>query len=150
MSTTRFSEETGITYGEEAGGWTHYDNNDGHKRAVGAKYCTKAALLADHENYLIRAGWMKGTVMKALFVVIIKDRHADVDAEAFDNPEDAIAYAKRMVNMMCRHKEDIEEELNEAMIRGGWIYYCRYSCESDCVYAMKKVLNPELPKIEGN
>jgi len=84
--------------------------------------------------------------MTALFVVIIQDRHTDVDAEVFNTSEAAIAYAKKSVEQYCRHKEDIEEGLNEEMIRGGWVYYCRYSCESDCVYVMKKMLNPALPE----
>jgi len=84
--------------------------------------------------------------MTALFVVIIKDRHADTDAEVFTGSEDAIAYAKKIVEMYCRHMDDIEEGLNNAMIRCGWIYYCRYSGEGSCVYVMKKMLNPALPE----
>lgn len=66
MAKTRFSDQTGvyITY-HKGVGWRHYDCNDGFPkdgnlhRFVGPIYETKAELLADHENYLIRAGWMK-------------------------------------------------------------------------------------------
>ena len=56
---TRYTRQTGICikhYGP--GHWQHVDTNDGHPRQVGPIYKTKAELLADHENYLIRSGWM--------------------------------------------------------------------------------------------
>jgi hypothetical protein len=39
-------------------GWAHYqaDHNGVHK--VGPWYQSKVEILADHESYLIRAGWM--------------------------------------------------------------------------------------------
>ena len=68
---TRYTEQTGITISAQevysASGkrnvvaWAHYDNNGGHPRKVGPWYRTKAELLADHEDYLRRAGWLKDT-----------------------------------------------------------------------------------------
>jgi hypothetical protein len=40
--------------------WGHFDCNDYfHGRHVGPWYKTKAEVLADHESYLVRAGWLK-------------------------------------------------------------------------------------------
>lgn len=83
--------------------------------------------------------------MTALFVVIMKDRNGNVDAEVFNASESAIAYAKKVVAEYFRHKDDIKEGLDAEMIRRGWVYCCGYYCESDCVYVMKKMLNPALP-----
>lgn len=61
MATTRFSERTGIVYHRDtrSGLWAHFDCNGDHYRKVGPWYKTKEELLADHEDYLIRAGWMR-------------------------------------------------------------------------------------------
>ena len=60
---TRNSAATGIYYGHHACGWQHYDHNDGdgYGRGVGPIYKTKAELLADHESYMIRGGWILET-----------------------------------------------------------------------------------------
>lgn len=58
---TRFTGQTGIEIKCVAGiGWAHYDLNDGRAARVGPWYKTKAELLADHEAYLRRAGWLRG------------------------------------------------------------------------------------------
>ena len=57
---TRHSSQSGIVIKRDpAAGWAHYDTNDGGLRKVGPWYRTQAELLADHEAYLIRAGWLK-------------------------------------------------------------------------------------------
>lgn len=56
---TRHSAQTGIVIKQDPdAGWAHYDTNDGEARKVGPWYKTKTELLADHEDYLVRAGWM--------------------------------------------------------------------------------------------
>lgn len=54
---TRHTDTTGVGYFRRPGGWQHVDTNDGFQRPVGDTYATKAELLADHEAYLVRAGW---------------------------------------------------------------------------------------------
>lgn len=65
MATTRFSAETGIIIKNLEGfGWAHFDTNgSGSIAKVGCWYPTKAELMADHESYLIRAGWLPAGVM---------------------------------------------------------------------------------------
>lgn len=58
---TRFTAQTGIEFRCKpwGNGWVHVDTNDGRNADVGPIYQTKTELLADHEDYLLRAGWMK-------------------------------------------------------------------------------------------
>jgi hypothetical protein len=60
MQATRHSQATGIFYQHLRGiGWQHLDTNDGKPRQVGPWYKTQAELLADHADYLQRAGWIR-------------------------------------------------------------------------------------------
>lgn len=72
---TRYTDQTGIivscqnaynvTLRRDEKCWGHYDTNDGaHMRHVGPWYKTKEEILADHESYLIRAGWLKLECLK--------------------------------------------------------------------------------------
>lgn len=57
---TPFTAQTGIEIKRNADGrWRHVDTNDGRKAEVGPDYHTKAELIADHEGYLRRAGWLR-------------------------------------------------------------------------------------------
>lgn len=58
ITRTRHSDETGVVLGFNAGvGWQHVDTNDERYAATGPQYKTKMEALADHEDYLVRAGW---------------------------------------------------------------------------------------------
>jgi len=67
---TRYTDQTGIvircqeaynvTFQRNERVWGHFDCNDYcHGRHVGPWYKTKTEVLADHESYLVRAGWLK-------------------------------------------------------------------------------------------
>lgn len=59
MYETRFSRQTGIYYRHfSVGHWQHVDCNETRNAQVGPVYKTKDELLADHEDYLKRAGWL--------------------------------------------------------------------------------------------
>ncbi len=60
MIASRHTATTGIAFKMFAPGhWQHVDMNDkGRFAQVGPLYRTKSELLADHEDYLKRAGWM--------------------------------------------------------------------------------------------
>lgn len=58
MMRTRFTAKTGIAYRKVGSAWRHVDTNDGRNAVVGPSYETRSELLADHEDYLVRAGWM--------------------------------------------------------------------------------------------
>lgn len=68
---TRFTDSTGIVIScqevysprerRNIKRWGHYDTNQAGRIAhVGPWYHSKAELLADHESYLKRAGWLGG------------------------------------------------------------------------------------------
>lgn len=60
MAKTRFTDATGVEiHRTHEGRWRHVDTNDGRRADVGPDYHTKAELLADHEAYLRRAGWLR-------------------------------------------------------------------------------------------
>jgi hypothetical protein len=64
------------------------------------------------------------------YVVIIHDRHADLDVEVYVKPEVAIerarAWAKRAAN------PDYPEDYQEQAIP-GWLFYVKYSPEDNYV-----------------
>ena len=63
MTPTRHTKVTGIYYRKFwRDHWQHVDMNDPGKPAqVGPVYRTRAELLADHDDYVNRAGWMPST-----------------------------------------------------------------------------------------
>ena len=65
-----------------------------------------------------------------MFVVIWEDRHSDTEVYAFSKKSSAIKWAKRWAREADRHKE-LDETMSDDMIRGGWLYYGRYSSEGD-------------------
>ena len=58
MTPTRYTPKTGIQIARLGTFWQHIDTNDGRRSQIGPQYHTKAELLADHERYLIAAGWL--------------------------------------------------------------------------------------------
>lgn len=78
-------------------------------------------------------------VFAAVWVVLIEDRHADVDAEVWVSQRDAEARARALAAEYARSPDDIAEiELNAAMERDGWVLDIRYSCESDAVRVVRR------------
>ena len=70
-----------------------------------------------------------------VWIVLIEDRHADVEALPFSTEEAAFAEARDSV------PDDAEEgELNDAMRRDGWVLYLPYGTEGDCVRVVKRTL----------
>ena len=70
-----------------------------------------------------------------VYVVILEDRHLDVDVELFTSRDKAIERAKVLVIEYNRHPEDIKD-----VIIDGWEYCCQYSCEGDFVRVIKRGL----------
>jgi hypothetical protein len=71
-----------------------------------------------------------------LYLAIIEDRHTDVAVYVYDTPEAAIARARQEAHENATAPDDIEEEQVD-----GWLYYARYSVESDCVHVEETTLN---------
>ena len=75
-----------------------------------------------------------------VWVVLIEDRHADVEAFPFSTEDAAVTAARRAVADNARHPEDMDGdgELNEAMRKDGWVLYLPYGTEGDCVRVVKR------------
>lgn len=81
--------------------------------------------------------------MTAIFIVITEDRHSDVEVTPFAHEPDATDFAGREVALCARHPETIQPEdyeLNDAMVKDGWLWYCRYSTEGDSVRVVRREL----------
>ena len=61
-----------------------------------------------------------------VFIVLINDRHVDMEVKPFHDPAKAIAYAKAQAKKYGVHEDDYQEEDYE-----GSIFYARFSCEGD-------------------
>lgn len=71
-----------------------------------------------------------------IYVVIVQDRHSDIEIKLFANKEQAIDKARQLAHEYCSHKEDYEEDLECR----GWVFFVRYSCEGDNIRVIEKTL----------
>jgi len=74
--------------------------------------------------------------MTETWIVLIEDRHADVDARPFSSEERAAEYARSQVGT-----EDLPAELNDAMRKDGWVLYVPCGAEGDCVRVVKRTVD---------
>lgn len=77
-----------------------------------------------------------------LYIVIWEDRHSDVTAHPFTDPDKAIAEAKRIAKEYAREECDYEE--HDYGRDDGWLFYAQYSCESDHVRVVTAELDKEI------
>jgi len=83
-----------------------------------------------------RREFLKTVGVEKIYIAIWEDRHTDTEVYAFSTPDKAIEWAKAMVREHDRHNE-LDEALTQPMIRGGWLYYGRYSCEGDHIHIVE-------------
>jgi hypothetical protein len=70
------------------------------------------------------------------WIVLVEDRHSDVDAVPFTTQAMAFAAARLAVP-----DDAAEEPLSEAMRRSGWELYLPYGSEGDCVRVVKRTMD---------
>jgi hypothetical protein len=70
-----------------------------------------------------------------VFVVLIEDRHADVDVEVYTDRDKAIARGRELAKEYCRYEDDYEENTNPA-----WLFNATYSCEGDNITVYEREL----------
>lgn len=77
-----------------------------------------------------------------VFLVVVNDRHCDLDVLAFTSLEAACDAATETVLRLARHEERIDWEfaMNPAMIADDWCWFVPYSCESDFVQVLRRDL----------
>jgi hypothetical protein len=58
-----------------------------------------------------------------IYVVIVCDRHTDDEIYLFEDKERALWFARDEADKAAKcYREEPDEELNDAMIKGGWIF----------------------------
>ncbi len=71
-----------------------------------------------------------------IWITLIEDRHADVDALPFTTEAAAIAAARDNA------PDDAEPEpLNDAMRKDGWVFYMPYGSEGDHVRVIRRTVD---------
>lgn len=68
-----------------------------------------------------------------VYILIINDRHSDIDVEVFSDKEKSITQAKALAKKYCRHEDDYEERKV-----ADWIFYAQYSCEGNSITVLEK------------
>lgn len=71
-----------------------------------------------------------------VWIVLVEDRHSDVDARPFSSEGRAAEYARSQVD-----DTDLPDELNDAMRRDGWVLYIPYGTEGDHVRVVKRTMD---------
>ena len=74
--------------------------------------------------------------MTDIYIVITEDRHSDVEVQPFTDETAAIAHAEDE----AAGTEDQDRELTDAMRADGWLWYCGYGTEGDCVRVVRREL----------
>jgi hypothetical protein len=81
--------------------------------------------------------------MATIWIVVIEDRHADVDVLPFSTMPAAIEQARREV----RDARDMEEiELTDSMAADGWVLLIEYGLEGDSVRVVERELDGPVNK----
>jgi hypothetical protein len=85
-----------------------------------------------------------------LWIVLIEDRHADVEASPFSTEEAAVTAARRMAAEYARDPEDVgDAALTVGMRQDGWVLYLPYGPEGDCVRVLKRQMAEETREADG-
>ena len=71
-----------------------------------------------------------------VWIVLVEDRHTDVDAVPFSTEERAVEYARKQAP-----DDATSGPLNDAMRRDGWVFYLPYGSEGDCIRVIKRTMD---------
>lgn len=76
--------------------------------------------------------------MTTVYVALINDRHADLEAYVFTTPTAAIEYARTCAYTYAQNADDVQEQEI-----ADWLYYAQFSPESDYVRVVQCELRGE-------
>lgn len=81
--------------------------------------------------------------MADVWIVLIEDRHADVEALPFSTENAARRYAWDAAGANASSPSDVgwEADLTPAMVRAGWVMFLPYGSESDCVRVVRREMD---------
>ena len=76
--------------------------------------------------------------MTELVVMLVEDRHADVEVRVFADETAAHTAMEQYLKQPWTNPDEQHDTHNEAMRRAGWLRHVTYSCEGCCV-SLRKV-----------
>jgi hypothetical protein len=76
-------------------------------------------------------------VLTDVFVVLVEDRHCDVEVAVFTDEPDAVEYAISQVPEEDHEVTDFSYVLSPGMVAAGWVCYIPYGNEGDCVRVVR-------------
>lgn len=76
---------------------------------------------------------------ETVYIVIIEDRHIDVDTQPYRDRDTALTEARRLAGEYARTAADVQE-ITPAMADDQWIYFATYGGEDDCVRVVQREL----------
>lgn len=80
--------------------------------------------------------------MTDIYIVIVEDRHTDVDVVPFTDISPALVCAESAMLSIVAHPENIEwGGLTDQMRDDGWVWLATYGEESDCVRVVRRTLD---------
>jgi hypothetical protein len=81
--------------------------------------------------------------MSDVWIVLIEDRHADVEALPFSFLGGALIAARDAAAANARDPGDVnwDAELTPGMLNSGWALYLPYGPEGDCVRVIKRTMD---------
>jgi hypothetical protein len=71
-----------------------------------------------------------------IYVVMVADRHSDVEPYPFTHRGEAIAFAETQVDGTGEQ----DRELTALMETAGWVWFCSWGLESDSAWVIRKAL----------
>lgn len=83
--------------------------------------------------------------MSDIWIVLVEDRHASVDARPFSDEQVAVDAARAVAGTYAYNPADVDwdAELTEGMRNDGWVLYLPYSVEGDCVRVVKRQMDED-------
>ena len=79
--------------------------------------------------------------MSDVWIVLLEDRHVDVDAFPFTSEAAALDAARRLAGEWTRHDDPVEAELTPDMINDRWVLLLEYGTEGDHVTVIRRTLD---------
>ena len=77
------------------------------------------------------------------WIVLVEDRHTDVDAQPFSSEERAAGYARRQVEALAFRPESVDwdAEITPRAAADGVVLLVTYGTEGDCVSVIKRTMD---------
>jgi hypothetical protein len=73
-----------------------------------------------------------------VWIVLVEDRHASVDALPFSSEEEAVGHA---LTLGAQSDGAQPAELTTGMRAGGWVLYIPYGSEGDKIRVVKRIMD---------